>query len=424
MLRRTIVPLDNNLYIILNNMTSTIGPLLENCCDPCPSCWDECKNTCSINIESTNPECLRVDTSECWVIKLEPKCPKVTYVEAWDNVTIEEVTPPDDCYMDWGDCGIKGWWKVNSTDEKVKACSWDTTPGYLSEKLEEWTWIIIEPQWCDGGENASLRISIDPDILPDIPDIPPIRVNNNSDLVTLSVSWWEKHVLTIEDKRETTYDNMCCIGFKFNQDYSIDIDDQWNSVEPTDVYPWNLCTGNREMATSKWIKILADWHYRVFWQLTVENNISEINTFFNLWRWLLKIEWERWERYVSTAKHWAYGRQVLLTAWNWIDIDMDWKIDSEWSWDWQSKAGFDWPWMTFNIEAQLDLHKWDIITLAYRPQSDMPASRGQKWYFRFVWQNDSSTKYTAIFWGTVLGVHWISPKLFQEWTTDWFSEEF
>lgn len=405
-------------------MTSTIGPLLENCCDPCPSCWDECKNTCSINIESTNPECLKVDTSECWVIKLEPKCPKVTYVKAWENVTIEEVTPPDDCYMDWGDCDIKGWWEVNASDEKVKACSWDTTPGYLSEKLEEGDGIIIEPQWCDGGENASLRISIDPDILPDIPDIPPIRVNNNSDLVTLSVSWWEKHVLTIEDKRETTYDNMCCVGFRFNQDYSIDIDDQWNSVEPTDVYPWNLCTGNREMATSKWIKILADWHYRVFWQLTVENNISEINTFFNLWRWLLKIEWERWERYVSTAKHWAYGRQVLLTAWNWIDIDMDWKIDSGWSWDWQSKAGFDWPWMTFNIEAQLDLHKWDLLTLAYRPQSDMPASRWQIWYFRFVWQNDSSTKYTAIFWGTVLGVHWISPKLFQEWTTDWFSEEF
>ena len=403
-------------------MTSTIGPLLENCCDPCPSCWDGCKNTCSINIESTNPECLKVDTSECWVIKLEPKCPKVTYVEGWKNVTIEEVIPPDECYADWGDCDIKGGWKINSTDEKVKACSWDTTPGYLSEKLEEWNWIIIEPEWCDGWNNAKLRISINPEVLPDVPDIPPIVVNNNSDLVTLSVSWWDKHILTVTDKQETTYDNMCCVGFKFNQDWSIDIDDKWNSAEPTDVYPWNLCTWNPEMATAQWIKILADWHYWVFWQLTVENNTSSANTFFNLWRWLLKIDWHYWERYVSTAKHWAYGRQVLLTAWNWIDIDMDWKIDSKWSWDWQSKAGFDWPWMTFNIEAQLDLHKWDIITLAYRPQSDMPASRGQKWYFRFVWQNDSSTKYTAIFWGTVLWVHWMSPTLFQERDWDYFHE--
>ena len=37
-----------------------------------------------------------------------------------DNVTIEEVTPPSDCYMDWEDCDIKGGWKVSSTDEKVK----------------------------------------------------------------------------------------------------------------------------------------------------------------------------------------------------------------------------------------------------------------------------------------------------------------
>lgn len=402
-------------------MTSTIGPLLENCCDPCPSCWDGCKNTCSINIESTNPECLKVDTSECWVIKLEPKCPKVTYVEGWKNITIEEVIPPDECYADWGDCDIKGGWKINSTDEKVKACSWDTTPGYLSEKLEEWTWIIIEPEWCDGGNNAKIRISINPEVLPDIPDIPPIVVNNNSDLVTLSVSWWDKHTLTIADKQETTYDNMCCVGFKFNQDWSIDIDDKWNSVEPTDVYPWNLCTWNPEMATSKWIKILADWHYWVFWQLTVENNTSSANTFFNLWRWLLKIDWHYWERYVSTAKHWAYGRQVLLTWKDNIDISDDWEISSG-SWEWQTKNGFDWPWMTFNIEAQLDLHAWDVLTLAYRPQSDMGASDNKTWYFRFVWQNDSSTKFNAIFWGTVLWVHWMSPTLFQERDWDYFHE--
>lgn len=401
-------------------MTSTIGPMLENCCNPCP-CWgDDCVETNKINLQSTN-DCLTIDTSECGVIKLTAECPKPTYIKAWDNVEVKETTPPSDCYMDWWDCWIEGWWEINALDEKVKACSGDTTPWYLSEKLEEWDWIIIEPQWCGGWENASLKISIDPNALPEIPDIPEIRVNNNSDLVTLSVSWWDKHVLTIEDKQETTYDNMCCVGFKFNQDWHIDIDDQWNSVRPTDVYPWNLCTGNSAMATSQWIKILADGHYWVFWQLTVENNTSSVNTFFNLWRWLLKIDWYYWERYVSTAKHWAYGRQVLLTAWSWIDISTNWEI-SEGSWEWQSKEWFDWPWMTFNIEAQLDLHEWDVLTLAYRPQSDMPASRWQIWYFRFVWQNDSSTEFNAIFWGTVLGVHWMSPTLFQERDGDYFHE--
>ena len=127
-------------------------------------------------------------------------------------------------------------------------------------------------------------------------------------------------------------------------------------------------------------------------------------------------------RYVSTAKHWGYARQVLLTWWSWIDISADWEISTG-SWSGQSKQWFDWPWMTFNIEAQLDLHKWDVITLAYRWQSDMPASRWQKWYFRFVGQDDSSTEFNAIFGGTILGVHMIAPKLFQQTTTDWYSWE-
>lgn len=154
-------------------MTSTIGPLLENCCDPCPCGGDDCKETCKCNIQSTNPKCLNVDTSECWVIKLEPACPKVTYVEGWENVTIEEVTPPSDCYMDWEDCGIEGWWRVNATDEKVKTCEDDASAWYLIDKIKAkaGTWIEVNAINCDNPDtDAYLEISIDDEALPKWPN--------------------------------------------------------------------------------------------------------------------------------------------------------------------------------------------------------------------------------------------------------------
>lgn len=404
-------------------MTTTANAMLENCCDPCPSCWDGCKNNCPVNIQSTNPDCLRVDTSECWVVKLEPKCPKPTYVTAWDNVTIKEVTPPDDCYIDWGDCWIKGWWEVSATDEKVKACSWDTTPGYLDEKLEAWRWINITKIWCDWGWNASLRISVDEDELG--LEYPPIKVNNHSELVNL-VPWWaDWHTLTITDKNVNTYDNMCCVWFKSNQDFTnVQIDWNWNSEEAWFIWidkwsAWDIFTGNHAMATAQWIKILKEGYYRVFWQITIENNIDEDRDkfFFNLWRWLLRIKWDRIvlndTMYLSTAKHWAYARQMLLTAWSWIDISDDWEI-STWGWDGQTDRWYDGPWMTFNIDCLVDLHKDDIITLWYRPQSHMPASRGKKWSFRFVWQDDQSTGIKRLFWWTVLWVYMLAPKCFQK----------
>lgn len=407
-------------------MTSTIGPLLENCCNPCP-CWDDCKETNKINIQSTNPKCLNIDTSECGVIKLEPSCPKVTYVGAWANVTIKEVFPPDECYMDGGDCDIKGWWEVSATDEKVKACSWDTTPDYLDKKLEAWHWITITNIGCDWSTNSKLKIDIDENEI-DFPDFPEIKVNNLSNLVTLSVSsdndhpW---HVLTIRDKQENTYDNMCCLGFASNQDFTnVSISGGGDAEEAYFVgidqgSAWSIFTGNRSMATEGWIKILADWYYRVFWQITVENNIDNDRDkyFFNLWRWLLRIKWDRPilndTMYLSTAKHWAYARQMLLTAWNWIDISDNWEI-STWSGEGQTDLWYDWPWMTFNIDCLVDLHKDDIITVWYRPQSHMPVSRNQKWSFRFVWQDDQSTEIRRLFWGTVLGVYMLAPKCFQK----------
>lgn len=402
-------------------MTTTANAMLENCCSPCNDCGWGCKNDCPVNIQSTNPDCLRVDTSECWVVKLEPTCPKTTYVGAWDNVVIEEVTPPDDCYMNWWDCWIKGWWKVNATDEKVKVCEDDTTPGYLDAKLEAWTWITLTPIGCDYN-NAVMRISINEEELPDC-DIPPIKVNNDANTVMLAVSWDDWHTLTITDKSTETYDNMCCIGFRTTISKSVNIDTQtWNAVEPAFIDSWRtIFTGNPEMATRQWIYIVQDWYYRVFWQLTVKNNTWS-NTYLNLWRWLLKITSATRkmnglsERFMSTAKHWAYARQVLL-QWGWsVGVDNNWLISTNLSWS-QTKDGFDWPWMTLNIDCLVDMRAWEYITLWYRPQSDMPDSRNNRVAnFAFVWADDSTTEFSALFWWTVLWVYMLAPKLFQSWT--------
>lgn len=391
-------------------MTSTIGPLLENCC----GCKDDgCNNKCSINIESTNPDCLRVDTSECWVVKLEPVCPPE--VIAWENVTVDVI----DC-EEGEDCNFKYKVNANSPDEKVKVCRTDTTPWYLSDKVEWDNWIVVEPVGCDSETNAKLRVSINPNWKPKI-EIPEIQVNPLSNLVTLTVSWEDWHTLTIADKEESTYDNMCCIWFESNQDFTDGLD-SWGNAEHISYmwenwHDWSIFTGNPKMATKKWIKILADWYYRLFCQITVWNN-TDNNFYLNLWRWFLKIKWDRFnenkQTLLSTAKHWAYARQILLDAWNWIDVSNQWKIE-EWDWNWQTSDWLNWPWMTFNIDTLVDLKAGDTITVWYRPQSNNKSSSSCS--FRFVWQRDGSydtSLYDVLFWWTLLGVYQLAPKRFQK----------
>lgn len=397
----------------------TVGPLLENCC----GCKDDgCNNKCSINIESTNPDCLRVDTSECWVVKLEPVCPPE--VIAWDNVTVDVI----DC-EEGEDCNFKYKVNANCGDTKVKACPDDTTPWTLVEKLEEWKWITITTNWCDGDTNSSLIISVNEEEL-DL-SYPELEIEWSSNLINFGVGWGNWHTIYISDKATETYDNMCCIWFLADQDFQVSIDKWWNADSPMFMWEnwhsWTIYTGNHKMAKADWIKILADWYYRLFWQLTVQNNNNN-DFYFNLWRWLLRIIGERpaldaengW-MYLSTAKHWAYARQMLLNAWSWIDITNRWEISS-WNWNWQTSDWFNWPWMTFNIDTLVDLRKWDRITLWYRPQSNNMSNPDYPnnpiyWSFRFVWQNDSSTWYHALFWGTLLWVYQLAPKCFQEW--DW-----
>ena len=393
----------------------TVGPLLENCC----GCKDDgCNNKCSINIESTNPDCLRVDTSECWVVKLEPVCPPE--VIAWSNVTVETIGCEE-----WASCSKKYKVSANCKDEKVKACPGDSTPWTLVEKLEEWKWITITTNWCDGDTNSSLIISVNEEELN--LHYPKLEIEWSSNLINFGVGWGNWHTIYISDKATETYDNMCCIGFVHNKDFTVDLDSWGNSVRPLFMWEdqwnkWDIFTGNPKMATARWIKILADWYYRLFWQMTVWNNISD-DYYINLWRWLLKITWDRFPTgtFLSTAKHWWYARQILLEAWSWIDITNQWEISS-WGGNGQTSNWFNWPWMTFNIDTLVDLKEWDVITIWYRPQSNNKSSATSS--FRLVWQDDGSySTFEVLFWWTLLWCYQLAPKRFQENATNQIYEQ-
>lgn len=452
-------------------MTTTANPLLENCCSPCNKCpddgeitevelleadecsgpcwwgcwcWKWCKDNCGINIQSTN-ECLEVDTSECGVVKLTATCPPV--VVAWDNITVD--TEPCD---DNENCSIRYIVNAECEDEKVKACSWDTTPWYLNQKLVAWDRIHIESVWCDWW-NAHLVISADD--CPDF-DYPELEVQWTSQLINLTVWWADWHTIYISDKAQQTYYNMVCIWFKENKDASVRINPDWNAESITWVddvaWWWDMYTWNWEMATSQWILIRESWYYRVFWQLTVQNNVNATLSknadqfYFNLWRAFLRI-WRAWEEiYLSTAKHWAYTVSTILSWWTWISISDDWVVSSTWwtfSWSWTApewgwsvtisgnvrmnqwwwpqpiatNGWFDWPWMTFNIDAYIDLYKSDIISLWYRPQSDMALAPWKTGSFRFTWANDSSTEFDRVFWWSMLWANLVASHLFQTWET-------
>lgn len=391
-------------------MTTTANAMLENCCNPCCGWGDWCKNKWTINIESTNPHCLRVDTSECWVVKLEPVCPPV--VEAWDDTIIVESV---DC-EEGADCSKKYKVKARCKDEKVKACDGDSTPGTLIDKLEEWSWITITPNWCSGGTNSTLVISVNEDELN--VKHPELKIDWSSNLINFGVGWGDWHTILISDKSEETYDNMCCIGFESNQDFPITLNSGWNATVVNFMWEnwhdWSIFTWNPDMATRQWLKILADGYYRLFWQLTVQNN-SDDNFNLNLWRAYLRIRWNRFAKdtYLSTAKHWWYARQVLLKAWSWIDVTNEWEIKN-WSWNWQGINWFNWPWMTYNIDTLVDLKEGDIVTLWYRPQSNNASNT--TWEFRFVWQDDDSKwpNIDVLFWWTLLWVYQLAPKRFQK----------
>ena len=410
----------------------------EDCNTNC--CWKKCSDNCWINIQSTN-DCLVVDTSECWVIKLTAECPKPTYVKAWNNITVRDVTPPSDCYIDWWDCSVKGWWEISSTDEKVKACWGDTTPGYLNQKLEAWTGIVIDEINCWWWD-ASLRIGIKDWTIPQCPSIPDVQVNYDWDLLKITQWWDHNHVINISDNTTGSfYDNVVMLGFFHSKNKTVILNPDANSerayrINTSEDGVWrDICTWNKNLATQDGIVVKQSGHYFVYWQITVINNIWVSDRYLNLWRWLIKLD-RKWQEYlINTAKHWAYSTSITIKWWNWINVAQNWTISiNRWTvnvWEWwgtyevgfqpwngiQPTSWFDWPWMTLNIWVYLDLYEWDKLTLWYRPQSnELPEAPSKSSRIRFVWNDDLSTEYQCIFWWTTLWLHPITPTLFQKWS--------
>lgn len=393
------------------NCTPICSPCTNNCdddgeilavsildADDCNTncCNKGCNDNCGINIQSTN-DCLVVDTSECWVVKLTAECPRPTYVTAGDNVVVSEVTPPSDCYIDGWDCGIKGWWKISSTDEKVKACSWDTTPWVLNKKLKAGDGIVIDEINCDGWD-AYLKIWIKDGTIPEVPTIPDVEVNYSWDLLSINTSW---HTINIKDNTTGSFfDNTVMLGFQISKDYiNVELDNDANAkeavfLESSDTRWWrDLYTGNTALASKDWIKIKQNWYYYVYGQVTVCLNWKDYNRYLNLWRAIIRIMWDRFEEkwyLLNTAKHWAYWTWITPIQWQWITIAQDgtFSVDSisttvsEWWWTYAATLSaakwmapdnwFDGPWATLNMWVYLDLYEWDVITLGYRPQSDIP----------------------------------------------------
>lgn len=409
-------------------MTTNAGMLLEPwCCNPCDDGCGGCKDSCKCNIKSANPECLRVEVGECGEIILDPVCPPV--VEWRDWIIVDE----EPC-EEWENCSkryIVRWWPAD--DRKVAVCTQDT-PGYLQDKLVAGEWIELDINCSNSG-----KIVINAKNSGWECEHPEIRIQNASQLIQATAWGPDKHTIYISDREKEYYDNNVCISFKVNQDKTCPIEaSTWNMSDPVFVRHWDLVTGNKELAERWWIRIKESWYYRVFWQLTVQCNTTWPETsWLNLWRWLLEIWWSRFNaqniKYLSTAKHWWYTVSTMLTWGRWINVDTNgvisidgwyapewWGNVSFWSGSWVQTPRVPWPWMTFNVDCYVDLYKDELITVWFRWQSSMEGSAtwNEIAYFRFVGQDDSSTRYNAMFWWTVLWVQMITPKLFQKDTSN------
>lgn len=387
-----------------------------NTCNECNPCEKEKKPCCELKVLAG--DCVDVE-EENWAYVVSATCPPE--VVAWDWVEIETTDSPREWYSKR--------YTVNATDKKVWVCS-DDTPWYLTTKIKWELPIKVETVWCESA-NGYMLIKLDEDIL----DVTDEKVavgawcegkyledvlDIDSNYIKAQKVWCK---LRITDKEQSIYDYNVCLWFSASAEKYIWVDNNWNAVAPTWIDRWNRRTWNKNMATRQWIKILEDWYYRVFWQLTVQNNTWDSdarNRWINLWRWLLKVENENDDnrKYIlSTAKHWQYARQVILRWGEWISISDNWdiKYDDWWSGEWQNWKEVQWPWMTFNMDCYVDLKAGDIITVWYRAQSNMPEANWQTFYFTFPWEDDLTTTFQAVFGWSMVWVQMIAPRRFTDW---------
>ena len=104
-----------------------------NNCNPCDDCAPKCQECCNPNIQWD--WCITVDQSEEGVITIKSNC--LTEVTSDDNsVSVVEKTPHE-WYSKRFDLS------VDTSDNKVWACWWDTNPGPLDSKLRV-TWALTK----------------------------------------------------------------------------------------------------------------------------------------------------------------------------------------------------------------------------------------------------------------------------------------
>lgn len=373
----------------------------EDCNTNC--CWKTCNDNCWINIQSTS-DCLVVDTSECWVVKLTAICPKPTYVKAWSNVTVRDVTPPDDCYIDGWDCWVKWWWEINATDEKVKACSGDTTPGFLIDKLQEWNWIIIDPIWCDGSTNSKIKISIDEDILPECPTIPEITVTDNSQLINVSASW--HHIVVSDQDNKAYYAKMVLAANKtFSRqwndirEYCTDGTWEWKPISSSTADIRQAFNKNLQILPRWWIRITKKWLYHIWFSGSMEINYW-MHAFrmqlyrYTSWNYKTVLESRRsaplwreiWEDVMSNAwkiravtwvSWWGEEGWVSTTYWEWLlSYPLVWQTtEANWQ-QWHSQS----MWacldrVPVNWDTIAEMEVWDVLV----PWIKMSTSISHSW---------------------------------------------
>lgn len=370
----------------------------DECSGPCGGCCSSwCKDNCGINIQSTN-ECLTVDTSECWVVKLTAECPKPTYVKAWDNITVEEETPPSDCYSNWWDCWIKWWWKISSTDENVKACDWDTTPWTLIDKLEEGEWINIDPIWC-AWSNSKLRISFDDSILPKCPEPPELKIINRSKLINVTQDGEYEHRVTITDAASPYYYAKVILA----EWHDWIRDNIANQSTPTFLLWWTSenwrTVYNQNMIVQGWrIKITKKWLYQVGFSGSAE-----------CWSWVHAF---RVQLYASTED--ASNNNTLIESRYSAPIwDQLFEINAIWIKRYVVDVDEDW-WTTYS-QIKIDNPLWWPATDIEWTQREAQGKSASLWSYMSRFPVGNSTIVEMDVWDYI----WIWVKISTEVRYDW-----
>lgn len=366
-------------------------------------CWNsccptKCNDNCWINIQSTN-ECLEVDTSECWVVKITSHCPPI--VTAWDNVRVDV----EDCWQP--NCSLNYIVSADCPDEKVKACSGDSTPGTLIEKLQKWPWIKIDSVGCD-WTNSKVKISIDEDYLPDCPTIPDVVVHDGSDLINAYAIWHDVYISDADAKH-------------YYAKLVLSEDSDWiktmnTGAEDRFALFWDASTAsrttvyNKNLVIEKWyIKVTKTWLYHVWFSGSAE-----------CWSWVHAFRVQLW----SSAGEAASSTKTLIESRYSAPIwDQPFEVNGFPGPHYVTDVDSDWDpiyWQQFRIDNPL---RWPATDVEW-------TQREAQWKSASLWSYISRM---PVWWSTIVELKkwdtvWIwvkiSAKVFYNWDILWRMDDY